>query len=140
MVNIADKAMCCGCNACGDVCAHDAIKTGINIDNWTNLFTQSAISTLAFVYLRIPKSFNIRFESNCIMSTHVATGVATATHCFICNINHINDDFLTDSFLVNLFPRIRIILNIPQFFYHFLLFRSQSESPPAINNNMGLFS
>ena len=26
MINITDKAFCCGCNACGDVCAHGAIS------------------------------------------------------------------------------------------------------------------
>lgn len=30
MINITDKIQCCGCNACGDICAHKAIafKTG----------------------------------------------------------------------------------------------------------------
>ena len=41
---------------------------------------------------------------------------------------------------LNLFPWIRIFFNILQFLYYFLLLSSQSESPPAINNNMGLFS
>ena len=34
MVNIADKAMCCGCNACGDVCAHDAITFKTDIEGF----------------------------------------------------------------------------------------------------------
>lgn len=25
MINITDKTQCCGCNACGDICAHKAI-------------------------------------------------------------------------------------------------------------------
>ena len=34
MVNITDKAMCCGCNACGDVCAHDAITFRTDIEGF----------------------------------------------------------------------------------------------------------
>ena len=34
MVNITDKAMCCGCNACGDVCAHDAITFKTDIEGF----------------------------------------------------------------------------------------------------------
>ena len=26
MINIVDKELCCGCNACGDVCTKDAIR------------------------------------------------------------------------------------------------------------------
>lgn len=26
MINITDKESCCGCNACGDACAKNAIK------------------------------------------------------------------------------------------------------------------
>ena len=26
MITIKDKVDCCGCNACGDICNHDAIK------------------------------------------------------------------------------------------------------------------
>ena len=34
MIDISDKAMCCGCNACGDVCAHDAITFKTDIEGF----------------------------------------------------------------------------------------------------------
>lgn len=34
MVNITDKSKCCGCNACGDVCAHDAITYQTDIEGF----------------------------------------------------------------------------------------------------------
>ena len=34
MIHISDKAMCCGCNACGDVCAHDAITFKTDIEGF----------------------------------------------------------------------------------------------------------
>lgn len=34
MVNITDKSKCCGCNACGDVCIHQAIKFHIDVEGF----------------------------------------------------------------------------------------------------------
>lgn len=34
MIDITDKAMCCGCNACGDVCAHNAITFNTDIEGF----------------------------------------------------------------------------------------------------------
>ena len=34
MIDVSDKAMCCGCNACGDVCAHDAITFKTDIEGF----------------------------------------------------------------------------------------------------------
>ena len=34
MIDVSGKAMCCGCNACGDVCAHDAITFKTDIEGF----------------------------------------------------------------------------------------------------------
>lgn len=34
MINITDKALCCGCNACGDICAHNAITFETDIEGF----------------------------------------------------------------------------------------------------------
>lgn len=34
MIDITDKSKCCGCNACGDVCAHDAITFCTDIEGF----------------------------------------------------------------------------------------------------------
>lgn len=34
MINITDKSQCCGCNACGDVCAHNAITFKTDIEGF----------------------------------------------------------------------------------------------------------
>lgn len=34
MITIKDKSECCGCNACGDVCAHDAISFKTDIEGF----------------------------------------------------------------------------------------------------------
>ena len=34
MINITDKSKCCGCNACGDVCAHKAITFKTDIEGF----------------------------------------------------------------------------------------------------------
>ncbi|MCM1218484.1 MAG: Coenzyme F420 hydrogenase/dehydrogenase, beta subunit C-terminal domain [Lachnospiraceae bacterium] len=34
MINITDKVDCCGCNACGDVCAHNAISFKTDIEGF----------------------------------------------------------------------------------------------------------
>lgn len=34
MINITDKSQCCGCNACGDVCAHNAITFHTDIEGF----------------------------------------------------------------------------------------------------------
>lgn len=34
MISIQDKSECCGCNACGDVCAHDAISFKTDIEGF----------------------------------------------------------------------------------------------------------
>lgn len=34
MINITDKSECCGCNACGDVCAHNAITFKTDIEGF----------------------------------------------------------------------------------------------------------
>lgn len=34
MINITDKVQCCGCNACGDVCAHKAITFKTDIEGF----------------------------------------------------------------------------------------------------------
>lgn len=34
MINITDKSKCCGCNACGDVCAHNAITFKTDIEGF----------------------------------------------------------------------------------------------------------
>lgn len=34
MINITDKAMCCGCNACGDICAKNAITFKTDIEGF----------------------------------------------------------------------------------------------------------
>jgi len=34
MIDITDKTMCCGCNACGDVCAHGAITFKTDIEGF----------------------------------------------------------------------------------------------------------
>lgn len=34
MINITNKSECCGCNACGDVCAHDAITFKTDIEGF----------------------------------------------------------------------------------------------------------
>lgn len=34
MINIIDKAKCCGCNACGDVCTHGAITFNTDIEGF----------------------------------------------------------------------------------------------------------
>lgn len=32
MIQIVDKSECCGCNACGDVCTHEAITFQTDIE------------------------------------------------------------------------------------------------------------
>lgn len=34
MINIIDKTKCCGCNACGDACAHGAITFKTDIEGF----------------------------------------------------------------------------------------------------------
>ncbi|MDR2408547.1 MAG: 4Fe-4S dicluster domain-containing protein, partial [Bacteroidales bacterium] len=34
MISITDKVQCCGCNACGDVCSHDAITFKTDIEGF----------------------------------------------------------------------------------------------------------
>ena len=34
MITIQDKSKCCGCNACGDVCAHGAISFKTDIEGF----------------------------------------------------------------------------------------------------------
>lgn len=34
MINITDKTQCCGCNACGDICAHKAITLKTDIEGF----------------------------------------------------------------------------------------------------------
>lgn len=34
MINITDKSQCCGCNACGDICTHEAITFKIDIEGF----------------------------------------------------------------------------------------------------------
>ena len=34
MINISDKSLCCGCNACIDVCPKDAIKLEVDIEGF----------------------------------------------------------------------------------------------------------
>ena len=34
MIQIKDKSKCCGCNACGDVCAHNAITFKTDIEGF----------------------------------------------------------------------------------------------------------
>lgn len=34
MINISDKSKCCGCNACGDVCSHNAITFQTDIEGF----------------------------------------------------------------------------------------------------------
>jgi len=37
MINIQNKVDCCGCNACGDVCAHKAITFKIDNEEFWNI-------------------------------------------------------------------------------------------------------
>ncbi len=60
----------------------------LNIDNWTNLFTQSAICAFILINLRIPKALYISLECYSIMGTYITTSIATATLGLICYINH----------------------------------------------------
>ncbi len=34
MIHITDKSLCCGCNACGDICAHNAITFSTDIEGF----------------------------------------------------------------------------------------------------------
>ena len=34
MIQIKDKSKCCGCNACGDACAHNAITFKTDIEGF----------------------------------------------------------------------------------------------------------
>lgn len=34
MINIVDKVLCCGCNACGDVCTHNAITFKVDMEGF----------------------------------------------------------------------------------------------------------
>ena len=34
MIQILDKSKCCGCNACGDACAHNAITFKTDIEGF----------------------------------------------------------------------------------------------------------
>lgn len=41
MINITDKSTCCGCNACGDICGHDAITFEVDKEGfWYPLVNQ----------------------------------------------------------------------------------------------------